>query len=235
MLKSYKYEELSASQFAQALEEMPLVYLPFGTLEYHGPHLPLGMDTIHAYEFCLRVAQKTGGIVLPPSYWGTIGHDGWKGSLLVSEETFRALIRDIFRLLAQQGVKLIVATTGHNPKLVGEIIAKIAQESMGKNPSTRILTLDPYGTNPEDKRADHAGKKETSLMLAIRPELVHMDELLGDNAFKGIWEDCVDGTEDFGTKYLRASVENCTSIVREAWNDMLANKPDAGDPPGMDT
>jgi len=73
--------------------------------------------------------------------------------------------------------------------------------------------LDPYGTNPEDEKADHAGKKETSLMLAIRPELVHMNELLGDDAFVGIWRDCVDGTEEFGTGYLRASVENCTSIV----------------------
>ena len=72
-------------------------------------------------------------------------------------------------------------------------------------------------------------------MLAIRPELVHMDELLGDNAFNGIWEDCVDGTENFGTEYLRASVENCISIVRKAWNDMLANKLDADNPPGMDT
>ena len=129
----YKYEELSSSQFLQALETMSLVYVPVGSLEYHGPHLPLGMDTIHAYEFCLQVARQTGGIVLPPSYWGAVGHDGWTGSLLISKETFHALISDILRLLAQQGVKLIVVTTGHHPDVQGKAIADIAQESMRKN------------------------------------------------------------------------------------------------------
>lgn len=219
-MKYYKYEELSALQFAQALQEISLVYVPVGSLEFHGPHLPLGMDTIHAYEFCMQVARNTGGIVLPPSYWGAVGHDAWKGSLLISEETFRALMHDVFRLLAEQGVKLIIATTGHHPSHQGKTIAEIAQESMSKNPSTRILALDPYGTNPNDVKADHAGKKETSLMLAIRPELVHMNELHGDDTFKGIGEDCVDGTEEFGRRYIKASVENCTFIVKEAWNDL---------------
>ena len=228
-MRSYKYEQLTALQFEQVLEETPLVYVPVGSLEFHGPHLPLGMDTIHAYEFCLQVARNTGGIVLPPSYWGAVGHDGWKGSLLISEETFQVLMRDVFRLLAEQGVKLIVATTGHHPTHQGKTMARIAQEIMSKYPSVTILALDPYGTHPDDENPDHAGKKETSLMLAIRPDLVHMEELLGDDAFKGIGEDCVDGTSEFGKKYLSASVGHCTSIVKEAFNDLSMNKPDAGD------
>ena len=148
---------------------------------------------------------------------------------MISEETFQVLRRDVFRPLAEQGVKLIVATTGHHPTHLGKTIARIAQEIMSKYPSVTILALDPYGTNPDDQNPDHAGKKETSLMLAIRPELVHMEELLGDDAFKGIWEDCVDGTAEFGNSYLSASVENCTSIVQEALNGLSMNQPDAGD------
>ncbi len=221
-LKAYKYEELTALQFEQVLEEVPLVYVPVGSLEFHGRHLPLGMDTIHAYEFCLQVAGNTGGIVLPPSYWGTVGHDGWKGSLLISEETFQALMREVFSLLAEQGVKLIVATTGHYPEHQGKTIARLGEEVMIQYPSTTILALDPYGTNPDDQNPDHAGKMETSLMLGIRPELVHMDELLGADAFKGIGENCVDGTAEFGKKYLSASVGNCTAIVQEALNGLAA-------------
>ena len=220
-MRCYRYEELTASQFAEALEEMSLVYFPVGSLEFHGPHLPLGMDTIHAYGFCLAVARQTGGIVLPPSYWGAVGHDGWTGSLLVSEKTFRALVRDVFGLLGEQEVKLIVASTGHHPALQGKTIAGIARASMRKNPSSRILVLDPYGTNPTDQKADHAGKKETSLMLAIRPELVHVEELHGrDDAFEGIGRDAVEGTGGFGREYFNASVQNCASIVRDAWNDL---------------
>jgi len=216
----YRYEELTASQFAEALHEKSLVYVPVGSIEFHGPHLPLGMDTIHAYAFCVRVAQETGGIVLPPTYWGAIGHHDWPGSALISAETFRAWLKDVFRSLGQQGVKLIVASTGHHPEVQGKAIAEVAQESMTAYPLSQFLALDPFSTHPTDPTADHAGKKETSLMLAIRPDLVHMETLVGEEAFNGIWPDCVEGTAAFGAAYLGASVTHCAAIVQKAWDEL---------------
>jgi creatinine amidohydrolase len=221
-VKSQKFEELSASEFAEAMTEKPLVYVPIGSLEFHGRHLPLGMDTIHAYAFCLHVARRTGGVVLPPSYWGAVGRDGWKGSLLVSEATRNAVIRDVFRLLAEQGVKLIVSVTGHYPEVQGEAIIKLAREAMEQNPSVRILALDPFTTNPSDTRPDHGGKKETSLMLAIRPELVNMSELSAADAFEGIWKDAVEGTAEFGRAYFEASAENCASMVQQTFQAQVS-------------
>ncbi len=215
-MKSQKYEELSASEFAEALNERPLVYVPIGSLEFHGRHLPMGMDTIHAYAFCLAVARRTGGVVLPPTFWGSAGREGWTGSLLVSAATLHALIRDIFRLLGEQGAKLIVSATGHYPEVQGVAITKLAEECMQQNPSTKILTLDPFTTNPSDTKPDHGGRKETSLMLALRPELVKMSELSAPNAFEGIWKDAVDGTADFGRAYFEASVEKCVAVVEKA-------------------
>jgi creatinine amidohydrolase len=215
-----KFEELTAPQFTAAMSETSLVFFPVGSLEFHGPHLPLGTDAIHAYEFCIRVAQVTGGVVLPVTYWGAVGHDGWPGSLLISESTFRALVKDIFRLLAEQKVKLVIATTGHWPARQGKTLAEIAQRSMKEYPSTRILALDPYSVNPQDQKVDHAGKKETSLVLAIRPALVHMDKLLGDEAvFKGIGDDCVEGNSRFGQQYFESSVKQCASLVLQAMRD----------------
>jgi creatinine amidohydrolase len=177
------------------------------------------MDTIHVYEFCLRAAEQTGGVVLPPTYWNANGHVGWTGSLLVRERTFRAIIRDIFALLSGQGVKLIVASTGHWPTKQGVTIAKLAREWMKRHPQTTVLALDPFSCHPVDRRADHAGKKETSLMLAIRPELVHMDTLSKrEDVFRGIGKDAVDGNRAFGETYFHASLRNYVEIVKEALN-----------------
>jgi creatinine amidohydrolase len=216
-MQSRKYEELTAKELQEALKGKSLVYFPVGSLEFHGPHLPFGFDTLHAYHFCLRAAAETGGIVLPPTFWGTTGHVGWVGSLLVSEETFRGIVRDVFRLLAEQGVKLVVATTGHWPEKQGGMIATIAQEAMKARPQTRVLVLDPFTANPTDRNPGHAGLKETALMMFLRPELVHTNELKGEDAFKGIGKDCVDATACFGADYFEASLANFVQAVNETW------------------
>ncbi len=213
----HKFEELTADRLTEVLNETSLVYVPIGTLEFHGVHLPLGMDTIHAYEFCLRAAEQTGGVVLPPSYWGALGHEGWTGSLLIRDETFRALVRDIFELLADQGVRLVVATTGHWPARQGVTIAELAKRAMKSRPECRILALDPFTTNPDDPEADHGGMKETSLMLSIRPDLVHMEKLsAGEEVFKGVGSNCVDGTAEYGLNYFNRSLENYIRQIKEA-------------------
>lgn len=221
-MKSYKYENLSASQLAQALQEQSLVYVPIGTLEFHGRHLPLGMDTLHAYAFCLRVAEKTGGIVLPPTYWGTAGREGWTGSLLISEAAFRALVRDILRLLAEQKVKFVVTVTGHYPEVQGRILREEGEAFMERNPAMHVLHLDPFGTNPNDPKPDHGGHKETSLMLALNPDLVHMEELSHPEAMTGVTKNCVEGTAEYGRQYFEASVDNCARIVRDTYDQQQA-------------
>jgi len=220
-MRTCKYEELSAPEFQQALAETSLVYLPIGSAEFHGRQLPLGMDTIHVYEFCLQAAARTGGVVLPPTYWGAIGHDGWPGSLLIRERTFRALVRDVLELLAEQGVKLVVASTGHHPSRQGVTIAELAREAMKIRPATHVLALDPFTSHPEGAPWDHGGKVETSLMLALRPELVHMQELDGsEEAFAGINPNAVEATTEYGSSYFHASLDNYVSIVKQTLSQL---------------
>ena len=214
----HRYEELTAQQLNDALAERSLVFVPIGSMEFHGRHLPLGLDTLHAYEFCTSVARQTGGVVLPPTYWNANGHVGWPGSMLVRERTFRALVRDIIGLLAAQHVRLVVISTGHWPQKQAATIARLAREAMDDLPgSPEILTLDPFGCNPYDSTPGHGGKTETSLMLALRPDLVDMHELeKGEEALAGIGDDAGDGSAEFGRKYFDDSVQNCADIVKEA-------------------
>ncbi len=215
-MESWKYEELSFSEKEESLKQTSLVYVPIGSLEFHGPHLPLGLDTIHSYEFCTRLAGETGGLVLPPTYWGTDGHVGWSGSLLISKRTFRALLKDIFTLLSGNNVKLIVTVTGHYPEKQGVIIKQLAREAMKKRPGTKILSLDPLTYHPGgDHQGDHGGKVETSLMLAIRPDLVHIEKLAGQDALKGIMPNAAEGNKEFGKEWFDSTLQNCVRIIKE--------------------
>lgn len=59
------YEELFPDEFAERIKKMPVAFLPLGTLEWHGPHMPLGADGIQSKELFIELAGKMGGVVLP--------------------------------------------------------------------------------------------------------------------------------------------------------------------------
>ena len=64
------YEELTPTEFRIRLAEAPVAWLPLGTLEFHGEHMPLGSDAIQPLEFFKEIAAEAGGIVLPPLFLG---------------------------------------------------------------------------------------------------------------------------------------------------------------------
>ena len=71
-MKKVLYEELLPEECVQRIQEMPVAYLPLGTLEWHGPHMPLGADGIQSKELFVRVAEKVGGVVLRCCLWDLI-------------------------------------------------------------------------------------------------------------------------------------------------------------------
>jgi creatinine amidohydrolase len=207
------WEELTATDLVEALRQRSLAYVPIGTLEFHGPHLPLGTDAIHAYEFCLAAAERLGGVVLPPIYFSPHGSHR-PGSLMIREETFRVLLTDVFTLLCQHGIELIVASTGHFPKKQEPAIRQIADEVGRQFPKTRVVVLGPW-CHPTDRWPDHGGKMETSLMLALRPNLVHMERLAGERALEGIASSAVEGSTAFGKAYFQAGLENFVGSIKK--------------------
>ena len=64
------YAELTPQEFRERLAQAPVAYLPLGTLEWHGEHLPLGSDGLQSQGFFERLARKVGGIVLPMLFLG---------------------------------------------------------------------------------------------------------------------------------------------------------------------
>ena len=132
-MKKVLYEELLPEEFVQRMQEMPVAYLPLGTLEWHGPHMPLGADGIQSKELFIRVAEKVGGVVLPilfmgpdrvfndheKSFYGMdINTEGalhtycvqqLKGSAYwMEKELFQDYLRSIFAQLSRVGVRIVV-------------------------------------------------------------------------------------------------------------------------------
>ena len=68
-MKKVLYEELLPEEFVQRMQEMPVAYLPLGTLEWHGPHMPLGADGIQSKELFVRVAEKLAVWYFQYSLW----------------------------------------------------------------------------------------------------------------------------------------------------------------------
>ena len=71
MDETSRYELMRPQQIIEARDRAAIAYVPIGPMEWHGPHLPVGMDMLHAYRMALEAARLTGGVVLPPLPLGT--------------------------------------------------------------------------------------------------------------------------------------------------------------------
>ena len=79
-----RYEELLLGELDDILSSTPVAYFPLGTLEYHGPHLAIGNDALKAEAICERACARTGGVLVPPLYWGIGGgHKSYPASIMV--------------------------------------------------------------------------------------------------------------------------------------------------------
>ncbi len=159
-----------------------LAILPVGSVEQHGPHLPVMTDWAIASALGQRVAAAVGGYLLPALPISTCReHMGKKGSVWMEPPTFYQMMQDIILSLKTQGFKKVAILQCHGgifamTPLVRDLNAKF-------NPELMVANIDICSIFPilyregiiETNTELHAGEIETSLMLAIAPETVHMD------------------------------------------------------------
>jgi len=199
MAREVRFQFLRPSQVVAAREECPLVFLPLGPLEWHGPHLPLGTDPLNAQEVSLRLAREVGGVVLPPLFLGTererrpemlcsIGFAGdeyivgmdFPGlpmrSLYCPEEVLAIVVRWWLEMLVSQGYRLVVLVNGHGADNQIETLQRLATEFTNTHPA-RVLLLMPTPRTPGDYfNGSHATRMETAVMQRLT-ESVALEEL----------------------------------------------------------
>lgn len=177
-----RMEEMSPDELEAVLAKAPIAFVPLGTYEHHGFHLPVCFDGIKAHALCERVARQTGGTVLPTFFYGTGGgHVGYKWTLMRPEPQITPLIEATLDHLARQGFKVVAVLTGHYPKEQVDMVHRLAQEAQTRHPQVRFIGLtEPEVTTPQPGDAyagDHAAKYETSIALALNPGWVHLDRM----------------------------------------------------------
>jgi creatinine amidohydrolase len=181
-MRTVKYEEMLPYEFEQALLRFPVAYVPVGSLEWHGRHLALGTDSLKAYGIVIRTAEKYGGIVVPPTYWGhmnTYGkpccHPG------LPPETVDSLFTAIYQGLVVAGFKVVIGVTGHDIDEQLQSLQKAADSISGDGKTVGFAMKEGDLYDLEGDKMDHAGYWETSMMMVLHPELVDLDQIKNED------------------------------------------------------
>ena len=203
---SVHWEELSAVEFREGIaRSQGVCLLPFGILEKHGAHLPLGNDLLNVRYAALNAAQQEYAIVFPEYYFGQIFEAKHEpGTVAYSGRLQLELLQETTDEMARNGCKKVIIVNGHGGN--NSLLPYFAQTQLEK-PHDYVLYVagltrngpgEPkHKTNPATDL--HAGESETSMTMIARPDLVHLDRApqdsgadqarlkLPEGVYTGIW------------------------------------------------
>lgn len=203
---SVQWEELTAAEFKDAVTRAQgTCVLPFGVMEKHGPHLPLGNDLLNVRHVSLNAAQQEYAIVFPAYYFGQIFEAKHEpGTVAYSRGLQLQLLQETTDEMARNGCKKIIIANGHGGN--NSLLPYFAQTQLDTPHDyvVYIMGIARSGQGEPRRRSNpatdmHAGEIETSVSLIARPDLVHLDRApqesgadqarlkLPDGLYTGIW------------------------------------------------
>ena len=173
--------ELTSSRLAQLRERRPVALWPVGALEPHGPHAPLGTDTLISVGMCERAAARLAdppAVVLPPLPFGVTRYGAaFAGAIGIAEATLRAVVRDVAAAVAAQGFRRLVIVNNHfEPEQMATLRAAAAEAGALYLDLVRRRNARRLG-DEFSRGSCHAGRYETSLVLADAPGLVDRETM----------------------------------------------------------
>jgi creatinine amidohydrolase len=201
---SVHWEELTAPDFVKAIAlSRGTCVLPFGILEKHGPHLPIGTDLLDVRYAVLHAAEQEYAVVFPEYYFGQIFEARHQpGTVAYSSDLQLELLQETTDEMARNGCKKVIIVNGHGGN--ENLLPFFAQSQLEKQHDYVVYVLGlvetPPGGPPKKTTMDmHAGESETSTMMIARPDLVHIDRAkdesgadqarlhLPENLYTAIW------------------------------------------------
>lgn len=177
--------ELTTEEAAEAVTRAPVVLIPAGAYEQHGPGLPIATDTVRAERIAERVAGRLAGRVLlgPPLPVGVSPHHmAFAGTVTLTTTTFAAVVREYVESLRRHGWHRFLVLTGHGGN--NAALTTVAQDLLVSHPEVRfawspvtsLAAAVVTGMGVSEVHG-HSGEAETAQMLYLAPELVHQDRL----------------------------------------------------------
>ncbi|HOP76948.1 MAG TPA: creatininase family protein, partial [Thermogutta sp.] len=185
-----RLERLRPQEIQDRMNACGTLFLPIGTIEWHGLHNVVGLDAIKAHMLCIRAAQRGGGLVAPPLFGGVGGLNQPHTFVMEPEDQiYSVLLRPWLEKLtmeaARQGFKAVIILTGHYGAAQQIVVREVGARM------TRCLGI-PVLATPEYILAldegylgDHAAWGETSLMMYLDPPTVDLSRL-GEPPHQGV-------------------------------------------------
>jgi len=184
-----RYDELSWPEMKAVIARQPVVLLPFGTVEDHGPHLPINTDNVIVEALCLEAARRAPGemLVMPVVAYGLDEHHmDFPGTVSVNMQTLLAYVSDVAISAARHGFTHLLVVNGHGSNApLADLAARrvVLETGMICGAMSPNAAIDPTLAEPalsQMRRSgpggvSHACEYETALMLHLRPDLVHME------------------------------------------------------------
>jgi creatinine amidohydrolase len=171
--------EVDSRTFERALASNPLVIVPVGALEAHGPNLPLGADQIQAEATAIALADRLDAWVAPTVAYGSApGASGFPGTVSLDLAELSGYATGVLRGLASSGVRRLLVLSGHAERGHMAALREAGERTARAFPKARVVVLSDYDFVYERRGLDapttdgHAGLLETSRLLALAPATV---------------------------------------------------------------
>jgi creatinine amidohydrolase len=201
----YRYYRLTWEEMNEAIAMQKVVVLPTGSVEQHGPHLPLDVDVFLAESVCLELGRRAPDrvLVLPPVPYGLNQHHiDFPGTIHVEPEVFIAFCLSITKSVAYHGFEKILIVNGHgsNTPLVDLVARKtvLATRSLCAAVNYYSLAVEAFNEVKDTPVMAHADEFETSLYLYLAPDRVRMEKAVADGDVVGRYM-----TSDSTSPYVR--------------------------------
>lgn len=173
-------EDMTMPEFEAGLLKTNIVLIPFGSVEQHGPHLPLSTDTFEAYQVCMKAAERRPLFVAPPVHYGNCRSTSCHpGTISISTTTLKALFKDIVHSLKRHGLQTFIALSGHAGGAHCMALQEAGEELISCYDDISVAVVTEFhlardlGKGLIETSGDcHAGEIETSRIMHSHPHLV---------------------------------------------------------------
>ena len=218
-----EYARMRPHQIADVMSNTPIAYLPWGAIEWHSYHNPVGLDGFIAEAQCRALARRNGGLILPVVFAGndTIKpFKGFKYTFEHSAETVSRLCREHLDQLVDEGFRVIVLVTGHAGEGHTEALSATVEQFQEANPGVGTIFCASFEPIKERFPMNHAAEGETSLQLLVASNLVDLSVIPDGDAptldEDGVWgDDPRNATVEHGAAIMSAFVETLSPKIQD--------------------
>ncbi|MBI5722752.1 MAG: creatininase family protein [Planctomycetes bacterium] len=177
LTREVRMERMRPADLDRAKAQRPAIYVPFGSLEWHGRQNPVGLDAIKAHEQLVGLAVRAGGVVHPPVFFGVDGgHEDYPYSYMYDIATMQAITAQMLKFFERDGYKTAILLSGHYPNQF-KFQNQARDAYLAGGGKMRILSIIEH--HAPNVSGDHAALCETSFMLHLHVETVDMSVLEG--------------------------------------------------------